>query len=938
MNVKLFKVLAFVLGLLPLNNGMAQKPAIVLPSETITITGGDIHDAMIHSNLRPGFESSANTNYKNHPRIAAVAWTNSGYSSRFRSLLYFNLSGIPGGSTIQSATLYLYSDPAVTGASDANGNSQHSGSNAFYLEKITTEWSQSTVTWNNQPSTTTSGRISVGASTSTTENRQVDLKTVVQEWINNPVTNNGLKMILQNEAHFRSRNYASTNHSNSTLHPKLVVTFTPPATSVRCGTPDLTESEVMALPWYGSDTFLSDYNDSLEAAFNAPSMARVAGDIEIPFLRIPIHFWGYQIAPGNPGGNDTDRILRIEETMQVFMDELNNAARNNGIKFRFYVGGYTPVNRADALFINGFTEEVEISTLYRNLTAVNVHIVDGINGARGRYNPLYNAIFIDRNTATFAVGATTFTHEIAHFFGVLHTDMFSGIICLREPVTRDRSLTNCPNGPGFTKRCRFTGDLLCDTDADPNMAQNGNYNEATCTWDAQGTRDFNGHIYHPDPRNYMSAGNEVGNPPCNNHFSNDQKNIIHFWAFSRQLRPNWVIHTNNQFDKHEPDDADVAARNIALGETQTHTFHVSGRTDNQDWLRFNHPATGSLYNYQLLITQTVSSSVNSIQVFASDDDFAGTPVTGITSSTAGNVTTYTIPCTSLIAGTTYLIRVNRGGSGYREYDVHLKTSESTPITVTGPSNICNSNATYVVQGVPAGNTIIWTRSTNLTYISGQGTTSYVVKSNGGGAAWVEATISNACGARTIRKNIQIGTSISGHTVSGTQSVCIGNEYTYTAVIPGGHKPGYVYTWTVPSGWTKVIQLNNTLIARPFTSFGGGILGYTVNAGCGNSSFVSMTVSEQPCFTSFMTTHPNPAQDDVTIESRLATDEIAMEESPDKEIYSISILDKTGQLLKELKFDKPVKSIKVSLNDLKSDYYFLKVFDGTQWETFKIIKE
>ena len=132
---------------------------ICFAQQTITITGNDLQDAMLYRNLRPGYEYTYNTNYGNHPRIAAVAWSASGYNSSMRSLLSFNLSAIPSGSVIQSATLYLYSDPTITGSSDAKGNSQLIGSNAIYLEKVTSAWDEFTVTWNNQPGTTTTDRV-----------------------------------------------------------------------------------------------------------------------------------------------------------------------------------------------------------------------------------------------------------------------------------------------------------------------------------------------------------------------------------------------------------------------------------------------------------------------------------------------------------------------------------------------------------------------------------------------------------------------------------------------------------------------------------------------------------------------------------------------------------------------------------------------------------
>ena len=202
--------------------------------DTITITtSADWEDVVLRKDTRSGKEFVANTNYADHTRITSSAWTASGQPTFWRTLLRFNLGAIPEDAVVQSATLYLYSDPAITGPNEWNGNSQLSGSNAFYLEKVTQPWSHTTVTWNNQPATTTSGRIWIGGSVNTTENLQVDLTGQVQDWVNNPENNHGIKMRLENEIRYRARNYASTDHSNTSVHPRLVITYestSPPIT------------------------------------------------------------------------------------------------------------------------------------------------------------------------------------------------------------------------------------------------------------------------------------------------------------------------------------------------------------------------------------------------------------------------------------------------------------------------------------------------------------------------------------------------------------------------------------------------------------------------------------------------------------------------------------------------------------------------------------
>jgi hypothetical protein len=46
--------------------------------------------------------------------------------------------------------------------------------------------------------------------------------------VSNPSANYGMMMVLETELYYRSRHYASTDHSNSALHPRLVINYTVP--------------------------------------------------------------------------------------------------------------------------------------------------------------------------------------------------------------------------------------------------------------------------------------------------------------------------------------------------------------------------------------------------------------------------------------------------------------------------------------------------------------------------------------------------------------------------------------------------------------------------------------------------------------------------------------------------------------------------------------
>jgi hypothetical protein len=118
----------------------------------------------------------------------------------------------------------------------------------------------------------------------------------------------------------------------------------------QCKTPDVSEAEYLAIPWYGNPDFLTNFYDSLENAFNSSNAnSRVAPTgVETPWYRIPVKFWVYQIDDNNPEGNED---LPNEIDYQLMMNELNEAMRRNGIKIRYYMDCPEFVDNIDHLTV-----------------------------------------------------------------------------------------------------------------------------------------------------------------------------------------------------------------------------------------------------------------------------------------------------------------------------------------------------------------------------------------------------------------------------------------------------------------------------------------------------------------------------------------------------------------------------------------------------------
>lgn len=176
-----------------------------------------IYDAAI------GFHDNYNTdnnNYGNAIQNAAYSIPGSnGGSNVNRSLIKFDLTKIPEGANIIEAKLNLY---ALGKLGTLNG---HTGlNNNGVLQRIIEDWSENTVTWNSQPSTTNQNAVYLSASISPNQDyTNIDVTSLVKDLINE--NNYGILLKLQEEISTNALIFASTNSEDSYRFPKLEITF-----------------------------------------------------------------------------------------------------------------------------------------------------------------------------------------------------------------------------------------------------------------------------------------------------------------------------------------------------------------------------------------------------------------------------------------------------------------------------------------------------------------------------------------------------------------------------------------------------------------------------------------------------------------------------------------------------------------------------------------
>lgn len=155
--------------------------------------------------------------------IVAYEWTKNGVHTTKYGLIDFDLSQIPAGTEISNATLYLYHDPISVDL----GHSQLSGSNAGRIERVTSDWEE-TVSWGIKPTSDDTKSVPVPASTSEDQDYAIDLTSLVQASVNDPENSFGYVLKINATSPYRSLVFASSEHPDASLHPRLVVTCVVP--------------------------------------------------------------------------------------------------------------------------------------------------------------------------------------------------------------------------------------------------------------------------------------------------------------------------------------------------------------------------------------------------------------------------------------------------------------------------------------------------------------------------------------------------------------------------------------------------------------------------------------------------------------------------------------------------------------------------------------
>ncbi len=175
--------------------------------------GADGKDARVFS--LPGHEDE---NYSDQPSLNATAWTYSSVAGNMRGYLEFDFSSIPAGAVIIDARLSLY------GYTDYAPHHYFTTLNTFLIQRVTEDWDESLITWNNQPASVSANEVKFLSTAFPGQDfTRIDVRNLVQDMIDGG--NHGFLIRLETEEKYRSAVFCSGDHADADNHPKIYIKY-----------------------------------------------------------------------------------------------------------------------------------------------------------------------------------------------------------------------------------------------------------------------------------------------------------------------------------------------------------------------------------------------------------------------------------------------------------------------------------------------------------------------------------------------------------------------------------------------------------------------------------------------------------------------------------------------------------------------------------------
>ncbi len=187
--------------------------------ETTYLNWAPTYASTQYITLQPGAEGKDSgvsslfpiTNYGNNS-----TFFNAGRSIAIvRAYIEFDLSSVPENARITDTDLMLYHG-------DTSGTTNFS----VGAYKVTESWLENTITWNNQPTSSSNVEYSNNITAGNTEWESWDIDALVQSWLDGTFTNNGVVLKATDESSLDTiAVFRPSDYSNASYRPKLVIDY-----------------------------------------------------------------------------------------------------------------------------------------------------------------------------------------------------------------------------------------------------------------------------------------------------------------------------------------------------------------------------------------------------------------------------------------------------------------------------------------------------------------------------------------------------------------------------------------------------------------------------------------------------------------------------------------------------------------------------------------
>jgi subtilisin family serine protease len=266
------------------------------------------------------------------------------------------------------------------------------------------------------------------------------------------------------------------------------------------------------------------------------------------------------------------------------------------------------------------------------------------------------------------------------------------------------------------------------------------------------------------------------------------------------------------------------------------------------------------------------------------------------------------------------------------------------LSISGDNTVCTTSSNYSIPNLPTGATVTWSASPlGIATINSPNSTQTTLTKNNNGSITLTATIANACGAGNIVINKQIGVGYTqilnigypSSTVAPDElipmqifiapdSFVIGNQKLVITRMGGG------YTNTLYTGGDGAVEFSFPMTGTY------NIKVYTYND-CGWSTNFYPLVFFCTNDEMFMLS-PNPATTSLTMKLSDETVQSENVKSNGIGIKEIQLTDKMGNVLKRYVYSGTDKQVTIDVSILKADIYYIKLFNGKQWQVKSFIKQ